>query len=173
MLTLPIAQIDISVSPRVPSPTIYDYKTRSPNKRARQASNDFLPSPTKRLALDPDALNFRRVSVDSFMDSQSAQAAHRTFLDPPTSATTLQSCMSFPPQAFKHHLQPLPQPDAPDQKPSNPQSMSGAATDPADAGAHTDESPALVRTSQLGHDAKPEQASVSIQGDLEAMKREW
>jgi hypothetical protein len=46
-------------------------------------------------------------------------------------------------------------------------------TVPSSVGAHSDDSPALVRTSQLGQDAKPEQASIAIQGDLDTMKRGW
>ena len=167
---------------------MFDFKTRakSSNKRPSPDSDDYFPNPAKRLTVDTDVRNFRRDIGGPFMGTPQTSTSHRTFLDTPPSSipSTLHPSMSMPPQAFKHIQPPQPPPPPPPpsqlvpqapkvQKQPPPQPLPEVAPVPSSPEAHSDDSPALVRTSQLRHDARPEQASVAIQGDLENMKRGW
>ena len=149
----------------------YDYnpRPRSPNKRSREDDDTNSPTPPKRMAMD--SVDLRRMSVSSagssFASSQQDPTPNRTFIDGPSvPAHALQPGMSLSPHAFHHHVQP--------QVPSHSRHLSlGSISGPAAAENYSDESPALVRTSQLSHNTRPAQANVDIAGDLDSMKQGW
>ncbi|KAF8588633.1 hypothetical protein K439DRAFT_1613320 [Ramaria rubella] len=175
----------IPMSPRASppsSPSSYEYSTgdRSPgsNKRLRgdEDSDYSPPTPTKRLATGTDGLHLHQTSnsasEEAFVRSQQRSAVDRTFLGASQTADSQigVSMNSHDIQRLLHSQDPLHQSIRGNLQSHNLQGASTASFNPVD---NSDYGAALVRTSQLGHDTRPEQASLVIEGDLQSMKRSW
>lgn len=181
-------RVGVSLSQKLSSPstpsTIYGYRSRSPSKRSRQPEDDdeCSPSPTKRPSVDTNMPHIPVIN-NSFMNLPPRfPIAHRTAIEYPPAS--LGSGISISPQTLKHHLQsPNDQQSPNNQEPqvethqcdphSQALSLPEVPAVPSSPGVHADDGPTLIRTTQLGRSVKAQQASVSVQGDLEHMKRGW
>ncbi|KIJ49706.1 hypothetical protein M422DRAFT_28068 [Sphaerobolus stellatus SS14] len=164
-----------SMSSQSPTSSIYEYRSRSrsPGKRLQEDDADYSPqSYNKRISMDTDFLGLRRMSVAS--DSQAYAGSSQM----PTNHRYFQPSTLAPSQS--HYSGPSISPQAFQQVPSTQSSFQRRSPGRSDlytvisnTSTHLDEPPALIRTSQLGHDTKSEQANISLQDDLESMKRSW
>jgi len=155
----------------------YEYRnrSRSPGKRSREDDIDYSPftSYIKRPAIDTEPLNLRRMSImsdsNAYIGSTQVSDTDRSYFQPSTSAPTPSHYpgASVSPQAFHHQV-----PTQSSFQTRSPR-RSDLYPDPSHTSLHFDDAPALIRTSQLGHDAKSEQANITLQDDLENMKRNW
>jgi hypothetical protein len=173
-------------SPESSSPaSSFEYRPRSRSpgrKRCRDEDEEYSPRINKRFFLESD-MNLRRMSFAS--DTRLYMNAQQ---DPPTMhqplvVNTVPSVpsqndvsLSISPQAFHHRppgetIQTLPQTIPQNHIQQSP--MPEVFAVPSNANALSDESPTLVRTSQLGHETKSEQASIALQDDFESMKKSW